>query len=198
MRVYHERLRVPVSWWLVDAAAIIVLGAEVAAGFSFLIIAAIYLVLIAGGAGMLFSWGRATIEVNGSELSAGRARLPLAAAGRVTALDKEQTRVIRGPRADPAAFLLIRPYLREAVYVEVTGPLPGPVTASPSTGAAWLRYRVAAGWLGRWLRPGSRPGLPGRAAEAPYWLLGTRHPAELAAAIERSRPVTHPDGAIVG
>jgi hypothetical protein len=65
---------------------------------------------------------------------------------------------MRGPRADPAAFMLIRPYLKLAVYIEISG---GP-------------------------------------AAVPYWLVGTRHPAELAAAIERSRPAAHADADPVG
>ena len=48
-------------------------------------------------------------------------RVPLATAGEVRPLDQAQTRVMRGPRANPAAYLLIRPYLRESVYVEVIG-----------------------------------------------------------------------------
>jgi hypothetical protein len=65
---------------------------------------------------------------------------------------------LRGARADPAALLLIRPYLAEAVYVAVTDPLAG----------------------------------------VPYWLITTRRPAELAAAIGRSRPAPRADGATVG
>jgi Protein of unknown function (DUF3093) len=36
------------------------------------------------------------------------------------------------------------------------------------------------------------------ADQPPYWLIGTRRPAELAAAIERSRPASHSDTAAVG
>jgi hypothetical protein len=62
-------------------------------------------------------------------------------------LDERQTKAIRGPDADPSAFLFLRPYLRRAVYVEVDA----------DQGAT------------------------------PYWLIGTRRPADLAAAIERAR-----------
>jgi hypothetical protein len=70
----------------------------------------------------LLAYGRPRVEVTGTELRAGKSVLPLAAAGQVTALDAAQTRALRGPRADPAAVLLIRPYLPRAVYVEVTVP----------------------------------------------------------------------------
>jgi hypothetical protein len=107
---------------------------------------------------MLLSWGRPRVEVAGGELVAGGARLALAGAGQVSVLDRAQTRAITGPRADPAAFSLIRPYLREAVYVEVTDP----------------------------------------AAGTPYWVVGTRRPAELAAAINSARPATRAGDTAMG
>jgi Protein of unknown function (DUF3093) len=158
MLSYHERLRVPVSWWLAGTAVIILLGAELAAGLGWVAAAAVYPGLLGGYAALLTAWGRAGIEVTAGELRAGRGRLALASAGEVTELDDAQTRAIRGPRADPAAFLLMRPYLRRHVYIGVTG----------------------------------------QAAPAPYWLVATRHPAELAAAINRSRPAARADGAPVG
>jgi hypothetical protein len=79
-------------------------------------------------------------------------------AGDVVPLDEAQATALRGPRADPRAFMLIRPYLKVAVYIEVTG----------------------------------------EHQERPYWLLGTRRPAELAAAIERSRPQARTGGTAVG
>jgi DUF3093 family protein len=157
MRVYRERLRVPLSWWLLTMIVIVILGAELAAGFGWLQTTAVFAVLAGGCAAMFISWGRAVVEVTGGGLRAGTARLPLAAAGQVSVLDQAQTRAMRGPRADPAAFLLIRPYLRRAVYVEVTDPAMG----------------------------------------TPYWLVATRHPGELAAAIDRTRPTTPADSATV-
>ncbi len=50
-------------------------------------------------------------------LRAGRDTLALSDADEVIALDERQTTALRGPRADPAAHLLLRPYLKRAVYV---------------------------------------------------------------------------------
>jgi hypothetical protein len=182
MRVYHERLWVPVSWWLVGLAVIVILGAEIAAGFGGPAVAAIYAVLVAGWAALLLSWGRPRVKVAGRELTVGRARLPLAAAGEVSALNRAQTRAIAGPQADPAAFTLIRPYLREAVYIEVTEPATGGV---PQRRLRWRRWRVYA--------EVTEP-----AAGTPYWLVATRHPAELAAAINSARPAARAGGAAMG
>jgi Protein of unknown function (DUF3093) len=148
MRSYREQLRVPASWWLLGLLCVAMFGTTLWAGFSLLVAVAVYAVLGAGCAAALLLWGSATIEVTSGRLRAGSASMSLSLAGEVAALDEAQARELRGPRADPAAFLLIRPYLKQAVYVEVTGQFPA----------------------------------------RPYWLIGTRRPAELAAAIESSRP----------
>jgi hypothetical protein len=158
MRSYRERLRAPAGFWILGELSAVIFASTAWAGFSLLVAIASYVVFCGGCAALLLSWGRARIEVYDGELRAGSLTLPLAMAGEVAALDEAQTRALRGPRADPAAFMLIRPYLRLAVYIEITG----------------------------------------EHQERPYWLLGTRRPAELAAAIERSRPQARTGGTAVG
>src|SRR5262249_18933640 len=91
----------------------------------------------------------------------GPGRLQLAAVGEVSALDEAQTRSLRGPRADPAAFLVIRPYLRRAVYVAVARP-----GAESRRGHRRLRLRG--------FRP--RVEMVNPVVDSPYWLVSTRHP----------------------
>jgi hypothetical protein len=158
MRVYHERLRVPVSWWVLGMISVLMLGAGFLAGFDWEPALGVYGILTVGLAAILIGWGRLHTEVADGELRVGRDRLPLALAGEVTALDEEQTRALRGPRADPAAYLMSRPYLPLSVYIEVDDP----------------------------------------AARGPYWLIGTRRPEELAAAIEAARPAARAGGTPVG
>jgi hypothetical protein len=147
MREYRERLRAPVSWWLVVTGCVLLCGTTLWAGLSLLAAAMIYVGLEAACALALLGWGAATIEVTEHDLKAGAQRLPLASIAEVSALDAAATKVLRGPRADPAAYMLLRPYLKASVYVEVAG------------------------------RPVGRP----------YWLIATRRPAELAAAIDRAK-----------
>jgi hypothetical protein len=158
MRVYHERLRVPVSWWVLGMISVLTLGGGFLAGFDWEPALAVYGILTAGLAAILIGWGRLRTEVADGELRVGRDRLPLALAGEVSALDEEQTRALRGPRADPAAYLMTRPYLPRSVYIAVDNP----------------------------------------AARGPYWLIGTRRPDELAAAIEAARPAARAGGTPVG
>src|SRR5262249_2477997 len=182
MRVYHERPWVPVSWWLVGLAVIVLLGTELAAGFGGPAVAAIYAVLVAGGGALLLSWGRPRIEVTGGGLVGGGARLPLAAGGEGRARGRAQARAIAGPRAAPAAFTLIRPYLREAVYIEVTEPALGGV---PRRRLRWRRWRP-------------HVEVTGPAVGTPYWLVATPHPAGLAAAINSARPPARARGTAMG
>jgi hypothetical protein len=157
MHFYRERLYSPPSWWLIGMTCSLMFGAIVWTGFDLGLTLAVFAALIVITAAFLVNWGRATIEVTDRELRAGQDALPLADVGEVRALDETQARALRGQWADPRAFTLIRPYLRRAVYVEVSG----------------------------------------RPAASPYWLLATRKPAELAAAIESARPVVSADGVSV-
>jgi hypothetical protein len=147
MREYHERLRVPISWWLISAMCVLILGTELFAGWPLPIGVGIYIALALICASTLLHWGGAVVSVQDGQLRAAKVRLPLGSTGEVQPLDEAQTRAMRGPRADPDACLLIRPYLKQSVYVE-----------TPGADAAW-----------------------------PYLLICTRHPLELAEAIEKSR-----------
>jgi Protein of unknown function (DUF3093) len=148
MRNYREHLRVPASWWVLGFITMATFASFVWAGFNLTVAVVSYVVLLGGPAVALLVWGNSSIMVSDGELKAGRATMPLAQAGQVQALDEAQTRQMRGPLADPAAYMLLRPYLRYAVFVQVLGDDPA----------------------------------------RPYWLVGTRDPDALAAAIDRSRP----------
>jgi hypothetical protein len=121
MRVYRERLVVPAWWWAVSAGCVVLLGTTLWAGFSVLIGVAVYVAIEAVCAAILLSWGSARIDVTDSDLLAGPRRLPLQRIAEVAVMDQAQTTALRGPRADPSAYLLIRPYLPRSVYVAVQG-----------------------------------------------------------------------------
>jgi hypothetical protein len=146
MGSYRERLFVPVSYWLLAIPVVVLLGGEayfIAGG----IVPPLTMAVIAAVVGaFLVNWGAATIEVTGGVLRVGRKTLALSEAGEVIALDERQSALLRGPRADPAAHILLRPYLKRAVYV----------------------------------------GIADQAEGVPYWLVATRRPEKLAAAIERA------------
>ncbi len=156
MSAYRERLLVPVGYWLLAVPVVTVLGAEayffVDGWIPPLVIG--LLALLVGT--FLVHWSLATIEVAGNVLRADGDTLALSEAGDVIALDEKQAARLRGPRADPAAHLLLRPYLRRAVCVTIADPGEGGV---------------------------------------PYWLIATRHPERLAAAISAGRDSAGRDSA---
>jgi hypothetical protein len=152
MREYRERLHVPLAWWLLALPSALIIGATVYAGLRWPWPIIIVGGLLAGCTALLISLGRGSVEVGADGIRAGGAVLPLAAVRDVVALDEPRTIALRGPRADPAALLYSRPFLRESVYLAVDPAVSG--------------------------------------GGVPYWVIGTRHPAELAAAVERCRVQT--------
>src|SRR4051812_37691187 len=140
---YDERLTVPLRWWVQGTmlvatlwlALIVAVPASAAWACTGLALACL--------ATLLISYGGARVSVRDGWLRAGRARIEAEHVGEVAALDAEETRRVAGPQADARAYLLLRPYLKRAVRVEITDP------ADP----------------------------------APYWLVSSRHPDELAEAL---------------
>jgi Protein of unknown function (DUF3093) len=143
MYEYREQLRVPVAWWLLAVPTVLVLGGEfyevLSSPWPLVIIGC----LAAACTMILVLLSRAQIDVRDGALTAGAEVLPLTAVNEVIALDERQSARLRGPRADPAAHLYSRPYLKQSVYLAINDP------------------------------------------RVPYWLIGTRHPAQLAAAVAR-------------
>jgi hypothetical protein len=119
---YRERLGVPFRWWVQGTmlvaslwlALVVAVPATVAwpvTGVALLVLAACFL-----------SYGGVRIVVADGELRAGRAHIAAAHLGTAEALDAEQTRRVAGVEADARAYLLLRPYLKRAVRVEITDP----------------------------------------------------------------------------
>ncbi|GAB2641148.1 DUF3093 domain-containing protein [Kribbella swartbergensis] len=143
MGAYRERLSVPVSWWLIAAAAVVtlfVITAVPAGTLAGAIVGGVALVLLVV---FFIRYGGARVEVDAERLRAGRAVIERVHLGRVEALHGDDARHAFGRDCDPNAYLLLRSYVRGAVRVEITDP------RDP----------------------------------APYWVIATRAPERLAAAL---------------
>ncbi|WP_300680417.1 DUF3093 domain-containing protein [Nocardioides sp.] len=140
---YSERLYVPLRWWVQGvmfvASLWLALIVAVPEPWAWSIAGAILALLALA----FVAYGSAQISVRDGELYAGPARIDGRWLGAVEALDEAAARRIAGQDADVRAFLLMRPYLKRAVRIEITDP------ADP----------------------------------APYWLVSTRRPDALAAAV---------------
>lgn len=140
---YSERLRVPLRWWVQGVMLVASLWLAVAVAAPPLAAGIAALLALAVLAALCLGYGAAVVSVDDTTFRAGRASIPLTHVGTVTTLDAEATRRTAGRDADARAFLLLRPYLKQSVRVEVADP------ADPT----------------------------------PYWLVSTRHPDRLAAAL---------------
>lgn len=121
MQPYDERLTVPRSWWFLAIAA------GVAVALILLPFGPLPLLAgLVGGAALsmmaVSSYGSARIRVVAGSLVAGKARIPVAALGAATVLDREETVAWRSYKADPRAFMLLRSYVPTALKVEVNDP----------------------------------------------------------------------------
>lgn len=143
---YCERLSVPLRWWVQGVMLVATLWLAFVVAMPALAAWLATAVLLAALFALLLSYGAPRIEVTGGELRVGRAHIGLEHLGTIEPLDPEAARRVAGVEADARAYLMLRPYLKRAVRVQVTDP------ADP----------------------------------APYWLVGTRHPDELAAALRRA------------
>jgi hypothetical protein len=121
-RQYDERLGVPLRWWVQGTmlvaslwlAVVVALPATAAWAIS-----GVAMALLAVG---LLAFGSARISVRDGVLRAGRAHIAVSHLGTVTALDPEETRRTAGREADARAYLLLRPYLKRAVRVQIDDP----------------------------------------------------------------------------
>jgi hypothetical protein len=140
---YEERLTVPLRWWALAtmflASVLLAFLVALPAAVAFAMVGV--LVVLTGA--LFLGYGAARIVVSGGELRAGTARIPVALLAEPRALDTDATRRLAGIDADARAYLVLRPYLKRSVRVQVVDP------ADPT----------------------------------PYWLVSTRHPRRLAAAL---------------
>lgn len=147
---YSERLAAPVSWWLLAFGFVVSVWLVLAVAVPGAAVWGGTVVTAAVTTGLLAWYGAIRIAVGADGVRVGRAFLDWAACGRIEALDADATRRLQRVDADARAYLVIRPYLRRAVRIDVNDP------ADPT----------------------------------PYWLVSTRHPERLAAAVQDARPRT--------
>ena len=119
MSDYREKVRPSFGIWALAVFAALSIAIAVGAAFggnSDLIALAISFVFF--GRGLVRS--TVTITVDSENLRVDGAVLPLKYVGKVQALDVEATRRMRGPESDPAAYMVLRGWVKTAVIVENT------------------------------------------------------------------------------
>jgi len=140
---YHERLRVPLRWWVQGTMLIAAFWLAFVVSTPAIVAWSATAVLGLAMSALFLGYGAARVDVADGWLRAGRARISGEFLAGAESLDASATRQVAGPEADARAYLLLRPYLKRAVRVTV--------------------------------RDDRDP--------TPYWLVGSRDPEHLAAAI---------------
>jgi hypothetical protein len=144
---YLEYLRVPLRWWALATmfwASVLI---------AFLVAMPMQVAFLSAGTlaalnvWVFVSYGGAEVSVHDGSFRAGRAQIPVHFLADPVALDTEEARRTAGVDADARAYLLVRPYLRRAVRVQVTDPAdPTPYwlvgTRHPRTLAASLTSAI--------------------------------------------------------
>jgi hypothetical protein len=145
MSGYDERLAAPPLWWAGGLAVSLMLAAGIHAGGTGARAVLPYVLLPLVVLGALAYTSRGRVQVRDGVLHVPGARIPLTHVGGITPLDREGTRRVRGPLAEPRAYIASRPWLPASVQVQVEDP----------------------------------------EDDTPYWLVGTRDPQALAAALQQ-------------
>jgi hypothetical protein len=143
---FRERWIVPPVWWPATLGLATLVAAELHSGAPGTRAVVPYVVLLPLSVALLARGSRGGITVTDGILHVPGARIPITHLSSGVALDREAFRLQTGPMADPAAFVVSRPWLHTAVRLMVDDP------ADPT----------------------------------PYWVVGTRRPDRLLAAIREA------------
>ncbi|MDT9594605.1 DUF3093 domain-containing protein [Nocardioides zeae] len=124
--MYSERLTVPLRWWAQGTMLIATFWLAAIVAFPvhlFWVPTLLTAGALAALALALSAFGGARVAVTDhGTFVAGRAEIGVEHLGDAVALDAEHTHLVAGRDADVRAYLLLRPYLRRSVKVEVTDP----------------------------------------------------------------------------
>jgi hypothetical protein len=119
---YAERLTVPLRWWVQGTMLVASLWLAVLAATPEVVAWSVTALAVAVLVALLVGYGRVRVSVERDTLTAGRAHISLEHVGEVTALDADGVRRQAGVDADARAYLLLRPYLKQGVRVDITDP----------------------------------------------------------------------------
>lgn len=142
-RSYDERWVPPVWVWVATLSVALVIAATLHSGADGARAVVPYAVVLPLAVVGLALSSRGRVRVVDGVLMVPGARIDLDQLGGIRPLDAEDTRRLRGPLAQPRAFVSTRPWLATAVQVQLEDP----------------------------------------DDDTPYWLVGTRDPAALVAAL---------------
>jgi hypothetical protein len=196
---YLERLRTPWWWYLGAVGVSVLLGAEFGVAVSGWLAWVPFALLLPGSLLVVRRLSSGVVAVEGATLRAGDRRLDLADLEEAIGLTSTELRRLVGRHSDPLAFAFIRSWIGPGVQLVLR---PGTRTRTEQPAPSARRSKLA-----RRSRPARRtepaghpesveqfpPAEPERLPE-PYWVLSSRHPDELLAALRAAAPAARPPG----
>lgn len=142
---YSEGWRAPWWLWALAVAVAVGLAAEIHLGYPGPRAWIPYLVLPSVAVAVVWWLGRITVTVSDTVIRVDDASLPLDYVATVTALRGADLRAALGVAAHPLAFVVRRPWLRQAVKIEMCDPAdPTPYWLVSTKRAAALTTVIAA------------------------------------------------------
>lgn len=158
--LHQERLGVPLRWWVQATMLVASFWLAMVVALPGPVAWLVTAVAAVATAALLLGYGWARLLVTDEAFHAGRARIEVRHLGEARALDAAQTRRAAGVDADARAWLVLRPYLKRSVRVEVADPRdPTPY---------WLVSTRRPDELVRALREVAGPGGGAARVEAPH------------------------------
>ena len=119
---YAERLTVPLRWWAQGTMLVASLWLAVMAATPAVVAWSVTGVALVLMVALFVSYGRPQVGIEDHHLRAGRAHIALEHVGEVAELDAEGVRRQAGVDADARAYLLLRPYVKRGIRIDITDP----------------------------------------------------------------------------
>lgn len=164
---YRERLRTPWWWYPIGIVVGILLGAEFDFVMPQVLVGLPILVAVLVAIVAVWRLSASTVSVAGGRVLARTGSLPVAEIEQSHRLSSAELRRLVGRHGDPLAFVFIRPWIGPGVQLVLSPPQDDP-DATPERKQQGERLRE------------------------PYWVLSSRHPDRLLAAIEAARSQDSP------
>ncbi|HEX8092901.1 DUF3093 family protein [Jatrophihabitans sp.] len=175
---YFERLRTPWWWYLGAVGVSVLLGLEFAVAVSGWIAWVPFALVLAGSLLVVWQLSSGSVSVGGGTLRAGERTVPVARIEQAIDLSAGELRRLVGRHSDPLAFTYIRSWVGPGVQLVLRPPAgPQPADRRPTDQQVTAELPD----------PDQDEPPPERLPE-PYWVVSTRHPDRLLAAIQAARP----------
>ncbi|HEX8304653.1 MAG TPA: DUF3093 domain-containing protein [Jatrophihabitans sp.] len=180
---YHERLRTPRWWYLAAVGVAVLLGLEFAVAISGWVAWAPFALLLPGALLTVWRLSSGSVSVDGATLRAGERSVAVTEIEQAIDLSPTELRRLVGRHSDPLAFTYIRSWVGPGVQLVLRPPADPPQLGRQAPGEP-ADARQAPG------EPADPPQddpLPAERLPEPYWVVSTRHPDQLLAALQAAQ-----------